>query len=198
MSLAEKFQPRRSALMRERLRAATEEIHLGLHRAAPFAAIADGTATRETYADTLAFLRRYHGAMAGWCAAGARTLGLDGLARTHRERLAALHADLAVFGRGVPQAEEEPAHHDGFGAGAFAVGVLYTVQGSTLGGKVIYRQLDGLLDGEDGRSFFKGRAGDGHYWRMLCAALEQQSDAAALEAGARHAFARFSDMLAAG
>jgi heme oxygenase len=198
MSLAENFQPRRPASMREKLRAATEEIHLALHRAAPFAAIADGTATRETYADTLAFLRRYHGAMAGWCAAGAWSLGLDGLARTHRERLAALRADLATFGRAAPQAEEEPAYHDGFGAGAFAVGVLYTVQGSTLGGKVIHRQLDGLLDGEDGRSFFKGRAEDGHYWRMLCAALEQQSDGAALEAGARHAFARFSDMLPLG
>ena len=45
------------------------------------------------------------------------------------------------------------------------------------------------------RSFFKGRVEDGHYWRMLCAALEQQSDGAALEAEARHAFARFSDML---
>jgi heme oxygenase len=193
MSLAEHFQPRRPVSMRDRLRAATEEIHLALHRAAPFAAIAGGTATRENYADTLTFLRRYHGAMAGWCAVGAWTLGLDGLAKTHRERLAALRADLAVFGREVPQAEEEPAH-----SGAFAVGVLYTVQGSTLGGKVIHRQLDGLLDGEDGRSFFKGWAEDGHYWRMLCAALEQQSDGVALEAGARHAFARFSDMLAAG
>jgi heme oxygenase len=193
MSLAEHFQPRRPVSMRERLRAATEEIHLALHRAAPFAAIAGGTATRENYADTLTFLRRYHGAMAGWCAVGAWTLGLDGLAKAHRERLAALRADLATFGREVPQAEEEPAH-----SGAFAVGVLYTVQGSTLGGKVIHRQLDGLLDGEGGRSFFKGWAEDGHYWRMLCAALEQQSDGAALEAGARHAFARFSDMLAAG
>ena len=190
MSVVENFQPRRLASMRERLRAATEEVHLALHRAAPFAAIADGTATRESYADTLAFLRRYHGAMGGWCAAGAWTLGLDGLARTHRERLAALRADLATVGRRVPRAEEEPAR-----SGAFAVGVLYTVQGSTLGGKVIHRQLDGLLDGEDGRSFFKGRAEDGHYWRMLCAALEQQNDGAGLEAGARHAFARFSDML---
>jgi heme oxygenase len=195
MNLVENFRARgpdsmRGHSMRERLRAATEEIHLALHRAAPFAAIADGTVTRETYADTLVFLRRYHGAMAGWCAAGAWTLGLDGLARTHRERLAALCADLVTFGRGVPRAEEESAR-----PGAFAVGVLYTVQGSTLGGKVIHRQLDSLLDGEDGRSFFKGRAEDGHTWRMLCAALEQQSDGAGLEAGARHAFARFSDML---
>jgi len=179
--------------MRERLRAATEDIHLALHRAAPFAAIAGGTVTREAYADTLEFLWRYHATMAGWCAAGAGVLGLNGLARAHQARLAALRADLAIFGRAVPHAEEEPA-----GAGAFAAGVLYTVQGSTLGGKVIHRQLDGLLDGEGGRTFFKGSAEDGQRWRLLCAGLERQSDGAALEAGARHAFARFGDMLAAG
>jgi len=179
--------------MREGLRAATEEVHLALHRAAPFAAIADGTITREAYADILDFLCRYHGVLAGWCAAGARTLGLDALALVHQARLAALRADLAVFGRVVPHVEEEPAE-----AGAFAAGVLYTVQGSTLGGKVIWRQLDGLLDGEGGRSFFKGSPEDGHHWRLLCAALEQQSDGAGMEAGARHAFARFAAMLASG
>jgi heme oxygenase len=78
------------------------------------------------------------------------------------------------------------------------VGVLYTVQGSTLGGKVIHRQLDGLLEGKEGRTFFKGSAEDGRHWRILCAGLEHQTDAAALKAGARHAFARFADMLAAG
>jgi heme oxygenase len=193
MSLAEAFAPHRARSMRERLRAATEEIHLALHRAAPFAAIADGTATREAYADTLDFLWRYHGAMAGWCAVGAGALELNGLARAHQARLAALREDLAVFRRDVPAIEEEPAI-----AGAFAAGVLYTVQGSTLGGKVIYRQLDGVLDGEAGRSFFKGSAEDGHLWRLLCEGLERQSDGAALEAGARHAFACFADMLAAG
>ncbi len=177
--------------MRERLRAATEEIHLALHRAAPFAAIADCTATCESYAETLGFLWRYHRAMAGWCAAGAGALGLD--ARAHQARLAALRDDLAVLGRDVPEIEEEPARD-----GAFAAGVLYTVQGSTLGGKVIHRQLDGLLEGEGGRSFFKGSAEDGLNWRLLCERLERQSDGAGMEAGARHAFARFSDMLASG
>jgi heme oxygenase len=191
MSLAEAFVPHRARSMRERLRAATEEIHLALHRAAPFAAIADGTATRESYADTLDFLWRYHRAMAGWCAAGAGALGLNGLAQAHQARLASLRDDLVVFGRDFPAIVQEPADD-----GAFAAGVLYTVQGSTLGGKVIHRQLDGLLDGEDGRSFFKGSAEDGHLWRLLCAGLERQKDGAALEAGARHAFARFADMLA--
>jgi heme oxygenase len=193
MSLAGVFAPRRALSMRARLRAATEEIHLALHRAAPFVAIADGTATREGYADTLDFLYRYHGAMAGWAFAGAEALGLDGLAGAHRARLAALRDDLAFCGRAVPAVEAEAAQ-----AGPFAGGVLYTVQGSTLGGKVIHRQLDRLLEGEGGRSFFKGGAEDGRHWRLLCEGLERQKDGAALEAGARHAFARFADMLAAG
>jgi heme oxygenase len=176
--------------MRARLRAATEDVHQGLHRAAPFAAIADGTATRESYGASLGFLYRYHGAMAGWCAAGADSLGLRELAGAHQARLAALRRDLAFLGRAVPAAEEEAAR-----PGAFAAGVLYTVQGSTLGGKVIHRQLDTLLPDDKGRAFFKGCRDDGARWQTLCAALERQSDGTALEAGARHAFARFAAML---
>jgi len=47
MSLAKAFAPHRACSLRERPRAAIEEIHLALHRAALFAAIADDTATRE-------------------------------------------------------------------------------------------------------------------------------------------------------
>jgi heme oxygenase len=176
--------------MRARLRAATDDIHQALHRAAPFAAIANGTATGETYAATLAFLYRYHCAMADWCAAGAAALDAPELAGAHRARLEALRRDLAFFGRPTPDAAQEAAR-----PGAFAAGVLYTVQGSTLGGKVIWRQLDGLLPDGNGRSFFRGSRDDGHHWQILCAKLEQQRDGAALEDGARHAFARFADML---
>ena len=176
--------------MRSRLRAATDDVHQALHRAAPFAAIADGTATREGYADTLTFLYRYHGAMAGWCAAGADWLGARELGQAHQARLAALGRDLAFLGRAEPEVEQEAAR-----ACAFAAGVLYTVQGSTLGGKVIHRQLDALLPEEGGRAFFKGRRDDGPSWQILCAALELQSDGAALEEGARHAFARFAALM---
>lgn len=175
---------------RARLRAATDDVHQALHRAAPFAAIADGAATLETYSDLLAFLYRYHGAMAGWCAAGAAALGLPVLAAAHQARLTALRQDIAYLGRAAPEAEQEMAR-----PGAFAAGVLYTVQGSTLGGKTIYRQLGGLLSGDEGRLFFKGSRDDGHVWQMLCAALEDQTDGAALEEGARYGFARFAGMM---
>ena len=198
MSLSDVFDiaaAKRPPSMRSRLRAATEEIHQALHRAAPFAAIADGVATRDGYADTLAFLYRYHSAMAGWCAAGAEALAARELNHAHQARLTALRQDLAFFGRAVSDVEQQAARPD-----AFAAGVLYTVQGSTLGGKVIHRQLDALLADDiwpedGGRLFFKGSRDDGHTWQILCAALELQTDGAALEEGARHAFACFAEML---
>ena len=74
--------------------------------------------------------------------------------------------------------------------------MLYTVQGSTLGGKIIFSQLDYLLPDDAGRRFFKGGADDGKNWQRLCAALDGHGgDLAALEAGAHHGFARFQDML---
>jgi heme oxygenase len=49
------------------------------------------------------------------------------------------------------------------------------------------------------RAFRKtpGTPQDGRNWQNLCTALETQDDIAALEAGARHAFQRFADLLEA-
>ncbi len=74
----------------------------------------------------------------------------------------------------------------------FCAGVLYTVQGSTLGGKLIYRQLGALLPDDSGRRFFKGSAEDSRNWQALCAALEgRAADLAELKAGALYAFSPF-------
>ena len=107
-------------------------------------------------------------------------------------RLRALQADLEFLGVTPPPAGSESVPDD-----AFAIGCLYTVQGSTLGGKVIARQLDGLLEGADGRRFFIGGSDDGAHWRLLYDRLEaREQDFARLEAGSRHAFARFAELLA--
>lgn len=177
--------------VRGRLRAATDAAHQALHRAAPFAAIADGTATRDGYGQTLIFLHRYHSAMAPLCARGAAALGTPRLADAHEARLAALVQDLDFLALAP-----EPAAGEAPGDDGFCVGALYTVQGSVLGGKLIHRQLEGLLPGADGRRFFAGGAGDGQDWRLLCAALDGRSDLARLEAGALHAFARFGALMA--
>lgn len=177
--------------MREGLRAVTAEIHQALHGAAPFARIADGTIDRAGYAALLEFLLRYHAAMMPACAAGAVRLQVPELAEAQQRRLAALRADLAVFGVSASVPVEE-AH----GERDFAAGILYTVLGSTLGGKVIHRQLDALLADDEGRQFFKGTKDDGAQWRLFCHRLEAAKlDGAQTQAGALFAFARFQAML---
>ncbi len=107
-------------------------------------------------------------------------------------RLAALVADLAYLGVSAAETTAGPPHHDT----DFCIGALYTVQGSSLGGKLIFRQLDMLLPDENGRTFFKGTAEDGRDWRLLCESLESRGDRLdALAAGAHHAFAQFQAML---
>lgn len=183
--------PEKLSSVRMRLRTATDAVHQALHRAAPFAAIAGGHATREDYGATLLFLHRYHTAMAPLCARGALALGVPQLATAHAARRAALADDLAHLGM-VPGVTAG----DALGGDDFCVGALYTVQGSTLGGKVIHGQLDALLPCDKGRSFFKGGAGDSANWQALCAALEPREQALPqLEAGALYAFSRFREML---
>ena len=178
--------------VRLRLRAATDDIHQALHSAEPFARIANGQVTREEYGAVLAMLWRYHTAMSPLCVAGAQALNAPELAGAHAARLWLLQDDLDFLGVATPHSDGEPVPDD-----AFAIGCLYTVQGSTLGGKVIARQLDPLLDGPDGRRFFAGGPGDSAHWQTLCARLDAgDQDFPRLEAGARHAFARFADPLA--
>jgi heme oxygenase len=180
-----------AATVRGQLRAATADMHEALHHAAPFARIADGRMDLDGYGALLDFLYRYHAALAPVCAAGAAALGLPDLAQAHRQRLTLLRNDLEATARALPAAISERPRDPGFNAGC-----LYTVQGSTLGGKVIFRQLDRLLPSADGRRFFQGTAQDGGIWGALCKALEDGGFAPArLEAGARHAFTRFGEML---
>lgn len=176
--------------VREELREATREVHEALHRATPFARIADGEMDLESYGALLQFLHRYHGLMTGACEAGAMALDAPELAAAHRARIAALEQDMDFLGVTPKAGLAETAQ------GAFAIGCLYTVQGSTLGGKVIFRQLDALLDGKDGRRFFEGTVQDGANWRLLCQKLELQTQLDTIIEGARHAFARFGTVLA--
>lgn len=178
--------------VRDHLRFATVDIHEALHGAEPFARIAQGRMDCAGYGALLVRLHRYHCAMAALCGAGAHALGAPQLAAAHRARVAALQDDLAFLDIAPSGVTEEAADDP-----AFAIGCLYTVQGSTLGGKVIYRQLDSLLPHADGRRFFAGTAQDGAHWQELCRRLEQQDyPLVHIEAGARHAFARFGALLA--
>ncbi len=184
--------PERFPSVRQRLRLATEEVHQALHRAAPFAAIADGRATRDSYANTLLLLHRFHAGQSAFCLRAASLLGLPQLGAAHGARITALKTDMAWLGARI----ESDTVPDRAMSDDACIGALYTVQGSTLGGKVIYRQLDSLLTDDAGRCFFKGTPDDGRQWQALCAALETcGGDAAGMEQGALQAFRDFRDLL---
>ena len=176
---------------RAHLAGATADIHEALHSAVPFARIAQGRIGAAGYGALLQLLLRYHSGMAGICETGAQHLGIPQLAAAHRARIARLEQDLA-FLNGLPVAAKlEPARD-----GAFSVGCLYTVLGSTLGGKVISRQLESFLPDGCGRSFFAGSGDDALYWRLFCDRLEERNfPQTEIEAGARYAFARFAALM---
>jgi heme oxygenase len=183
--------PEKFLSVRHRLRAATDAVHQALHHAAPFTAIADGKVTREGYAQTLSMLYRFHAGQAPSCQRAAAVLALPQIADAHAARLDALRADIAWLDGAVPSGDAVPVLSNDA-----CIGVLYTVQGSTLGGKILCRQLDSLLPDDNGRLFFKGTSDDGRHWPALCAALERHSgDIAQMEAGALSAFGRFQELL---
>lgn len=180
--------------VRAALRRWTADVHERLHGAPAFAALAGGRLDLPAYADLMSRLLGFHRAVAPTVSRGLDRLGLSG--DRHRARLARLEYDLAAIGPCVPPVVAAPAWSDDA-----AVGCLYVVDGSTLGGRVIHRQLDYLLGPSDaGRSFFGGTPDDPLCWRRLCAALERYgaetpSRLSAMAEGATETFALFETCL---
>ncbi len=183
------------ASIRNFLRRETGAIHRDLHRAEPFGALLDGTMTLRQYCNLLSVLAAFHSSMALLVQSGADALDLRRLSEMHRRRLARLQEDLASL-RIEPQ---KTAALGSVRGEAFAIGCAYTVQGSTLGGRVIDRALHSLLPTGQGRSFFHGDDSDQALWSEFCAALEARrytpDELHALGAGADFAFQVFSNGL---
>ena len=177
------------------LRDATRAVHERLHALPAFAALAAGTLDRHGY---VALLGRLYGFHAPVEAALAAMLG-QRLAPEAWQRAHLLRADLASFGVGeqslarlprieFPALPGEPA----------AMGCLYVVEGSTLGGRQLSKRLDGVLPlgALAGRSFLQGAAQPGH---LRWAALRAELDAIGADpacrremiAGAASTFAQF-------
>ena len=164
------------------LRAATGDAHQALDRAI------DPVAALREFPRRIAMLRRYHVMHAGAEAAMAPFLAADhGLCFDRRRRAAVLLADLAALGASpartvaVPTITTHPA----------ALGMLYVMEGSTLGGKLIRRDLQ--ADGVDmtGLGFLDPYGADaGRMWRVVIDRLES-SPAADLQAVVDGAVAGF-------
>ena len=140
---------------RQALRQATDAAHERLHHLPAFASLAAGSIDRGDYIALLRRLLGFHGAVEAALAA-APCLRPFGIAIEERRRAPLLEADLdamdAAPGLAAP-ALVPPS------SAAAAMGWLYVVEGSTLGGRHLARGLDGLL-GEDvaGRRFLLGHA----------------------------------------
>lgn len=121
-------------------------------------------------------------------------LARTGIALAALSRIAALEADLIALQSAPPAARDDLAPAK---SPAFSIGCYYVVEGSSLGGRVLHRQLDYLLGGAEGRTFF--HVADSDRWRRVCAAVERHTVGAPqlddMIAGARAAFTCFEHHL---
>ncbi len=175
--------------VRADLRLATDEVHERLHEAEPFRLIGESALPIEDYGRLLGSILAFHAAIQPVLAGNSETAALGG----GRDRLKRLESDLRHIGIAV----ETPRLGSLALDSGEAVGCLYVVQGSTLGGRVIYRQLDYLFEGVEGRSFFLGSDDEPLKWRKVRALLEEQPPERreALRRGAAKTFALFERCL---
>lgn len=144
------------------LRAATAERHTVLDSGLPLSGPAP---TLDDYRDHLVMLRDWLAPIVRW---------LDGFAdgpRVPAARLAAIAADLEQMA-GVPA----PLSSDTWpldASPAYRWGVCYVVEGSQLGGAVLYKKLAAPLAPHP-LAYLKGEGNPGPAWRSFIEALQQQ------------------------
>lgn len=161
------------------LRDATGALHAQLDSQLPLAQPADATQSLRRYHD---HLRVLHGWLSDLAPLLARTHAGQGL-------LEPLRADLADAGlAGEPAGQARPP----MDTEAAAWGVAYVVEGSQLGGRVLYQRLRRAGVSAPLR-YLEGRGpGTGAHWQgflqALRAALAQPADVAAASDAARWAF----------
>jgi heme oxygenase len=168
---------------RSALREATRAVHERLHQTPCFAAIANQELDVGRYAALLGRIAAFH------C-----TVGPDHQHGNERRQL--LARDLEVLGWPAPR----PVNWSSPKSASARLGLAYVVEGSTLGGKVIYRQLDYLFGHSvAGRRFFRGSASDGPRWQALCRHLEAEGQTRRavdeMIVGATAAFALFEQLI---
>lgn len=148
-------------------------MHERLHGVPVFAALAQGKLGRASYTGLLGRLYGFHAPMEQAVAAALdnEAYGLD---PQSWRRAHLLRNDLLAMGYGsadighLPAIAATPAL-----SRAAAMGCLYVMEGSTLGGRHLARQLDTMLPGDAGRQFLLGSTQPGHVrWSEVCTALD--------------------------
>ena len=175
------------------LRAATEAAHRRLERRLALLAL---PLQRQRF---LAILQGFWGFHSVWEPALADCPALASLTQG-RSRLALLRADLLALGLQPAEIAALPLCHGAEGLGGSAerlLGSLYVMEGSTLGGQVIARQLqEAAWAPPVGLHYFNPYgARTGAMWRALLAALARLPASEAVIGGARDSFALLHDWL---
>lgn len=159
-----------------RMHALREATRLGHARVEAVLPLLEAGMTMERYARVLEAFFGYYAPLEPLLA---RTAGADGqaVAIDRREKLPLLIADLTVLGKtsadleALPRCTELPrvAH------ASHALGVLYVLEGATLGGQIICRHLSKQLriDAQSGAAFFSGY---GERTRAMWADFSQHVD----------------------
>ena len=181
------------------LRDATREVHERLHHLPDFAALAAGRLNRAEYTRLLARLYGFHAPVEQ---AVAVALPQDGPDATAWRRAGLLHADLVQMGldpAAIPLLPQ--AAPPNILTPAAALGWLYVIEGSTLGGRLLARGLDGILLGPQGRTFLSASLQLGHVrWAAVGAAIDHyghdEAKRGQMVAGAVTAFQSFETWFA--
>ncbi len=178
---------RRGAL-RAILRERTDAVHQALHLHPAFAVLAGPGGTRGDYAALMQGLGGFYAALDPVLLDAARASGGPG----YVARAPLIARDLAALGLQPARAEAAFDPPDGR---AGLVGMLYVVEGSTLGGSVMARRAADVA-GEAASGFWRWcREGGGAGWKALTAHMDRTDWTAAEQDGAAVAAQRlFADL----
>lgn len=181
-----------------RLRLETRDLHKAVEARSLIAGLMAPDLTLTRYVACLIRLERFHASLEP--ALDAHLGDHLALSLSKRRKTGALRRDLAHFG--CRPADAGPAVT--LTTEAAAWGALYVIEGATLGGLVITRQIarHGWLGASGGRSFFAGYGAEtGAMWSQFRAAISQAEAGCAgfadlAVAEARKTFVRLDEILA--
>ena len=131
---------------RVHLRESTHDVHMRLHRQKSMVELADGTIDRSSYTSLLARLYGFHLPLEKALVQASNSLGSE-IEMDSRRRVHRLSDDLHAMQMTDAQIEALPCivTLSPLTTCGRLVGALYVREGSTLGGRLMARQLDGLL-----------------------------------------------------
>ncbi|MBD3583800.1 biliverdin-producing heme oxygenase [Flavobacterium selenitireducens] len=183
----------------EKLRSETAQAHTSLERVPVSGAILKTSVTNEQYA---AYLRLMYDVVASLETDIHPKIAMVVTDLDQRQKAKDIEADLKQIGCEIPVRSK--AVFEATGNVGFALGIAYVVEGSTLGGRVILKNIQAVLghDENSGASYFAGYGNKtGSMWKSFLSQMTQYVSETSCEddviAGANYAFTTIHEHLSA-